>query len=273
MTARRPLVINADDFGLTPGVCTGILHAHEHGIVTSTSVLAPAPALAGHAGALRDSGLAAGLHLCLVGEDPPVLSAAEIPSLVDERGNFPTSWRSFCLRAVRGGVDQDDVAREFRAQADLVLGLGIELSHVDSHQYVHLWPSVAPTAVALTVELGVSTIRVPGTARWSPTSAVVRRLARHLRSLAASSGLRTPEVSAGLDQAGAMSAASLHGAIRSLSSAEGLADITVHPGDALDPARSRYRWDYSWPDELTALCNPDAARWVEEHGFLLSDYR
>lgn len=74
--------MNADDYGLTPGVCEGILRAHREGIVTSTSVLTPAPAFEAHVGALRDSGLAAGLHLAVVGEDPPLLSASEIPSLV-----------------------------------------------------------------------------------------------------------------------------------------------------------------------------------------------
>ena len=35
----RRLIVNADDFGLTRGVSEGILAAHRHGIVTSTTVL------------------------------------------------------------------------------------------------------------------------------------------------------------------------------------------------------------------------------------------
>ena len=35
----RRLVVNADDLGLTAGVNDGILRAHEHGIVTSASLL------------------------------------------------------------------------------------------------------------------------------------------------------------------------------------------------------------------------------------------
>ena len=38
----RRLIVNADDFGLTPGVSAGILSAHRHGIVTSTTLLATA---------------------------------------------------------------------------------------------------------------------------------------------------------------------------------------------------------------------------------------
>ena len=35
----RVLIVNADDFGLSPGVSAGILGAHRHGIVTSTTAL------------------------------------------------------------------------------------------------------------------------------------------------------------------------------------------------------------------------------------------
>ena len=51
--AQRVLVVVADDFGLTPGVSDGVLRAHRHGIVTTTSVLANGPALKDHADELR----------------------------------------------------------------------------------------------------------------------------------------------------------------------------------------------------------------------------
>ena len=39
------LVVNADEFGLSPEVSRGILQAHRNGIVTSTSVLGNCPNL------------------------------------------------------------------------------------------------------------------------------------------------------------------------------------------------------------------------------------
>ena len=35
----RFAIVNADDFGLTSGVNRGIIEAHEHGIVTSASLM------------------------------------------------------------------------------------------------------------------------------------------------------------------------------------------------------------------------------------------
>ena len=37
-------VVNADDFGLTEGMNRGVLEAHQRGILTSTTLLANAPA-------------------------------------------------------------------------------------------------------------------------------------------------------------------------------------------------------------------------------------
>jgi len=35
----KQLIVNADDYNLTPGVCRGILAAHQEGVVTSTTFM------------------------------------------------------------------------------------------------------------------------------------------------------------------------------------------------------------------------------------------
>jgi len=39
----RQLIVNADDYGRTPGVTRGILRAHQRGIVTSATVMMNMP--------------------------------------------------------------------------------------------------------------------------------------------------------------------------------------------------------------------------------------
>src|SRR6184192_3293440 len=39
----RGLIVNADDYGLSPGINRGIAEAHRDGIVTSTSLLVDTP--------------------------------------------------------------------------------------------------------------------------------------------------------------------------------------------------------------------------------------
>ena len=105
----RRLIVNADDFGLTPGVNAGILGAHRHGIVSSTTVLTTAAIDAESVSALRDSDLGVGIHLNLTLGRP--LSRAR--SLVDADGRFVRDARHAAARA-----DAKDVEREVRAQIE-----------------------------------------------------------------------------------------------------------------------------------------------------------
>ena len=41
---NRALIVNADDFGLSPGVNAGVARTHEQGILTSASLMVRQPA-------------------------------------------------------------------------------------------------------------------------------------------------------------------------------------------------------------------------------------
>ena len=139
----RLLIVNADDYGLTEGISRGILHAHREGIVTSTSAMPLGPAYPKVAKWLADEDeLGVGVHLAAVGEDPPLLSAREIPSLVGKRGHLCETYGEFLTRAVTGRINPEELRLEFTAQLETVLELGVPITHLDAHQHLQLWPSV-----------------------------------------------------------------------------------------------------------------------------------
>jgi predicted glycoside hydrolase/deacetylase ChbG (UPF0249 family) len=269
----RLLIVNADDYGLTEAVAQGILRAHREGIVTSTSALALAPAFARTAKwLLEEPELGVGLHLAAVGEDPPLLSAREVPSLVDRRGRLASSWRVFLARATAGRIDPDDLAREFRAQLEAVRAVGLTVGHLDSHQHLHLWPLVREVVLDLAVEAGIGAIRVPRSSTAFP-GAGVNLLATELARRASARGLAFPGHAAGVDEAGAMTAARIDEALALLSATGAAAvELSAHPGEANDPDRHRYAWDYRWADELDALVSERARQAVGRHGFVLGTY-
>ncbi|MFM7508138.1 MAG: ChbG/HpnK family deacetylase [Actinomycetota bacterium] len=270
---RRVLIVNADDYGLTPGVSAGILRAHRDGIVSSTTALAVGPAFATHARALVDSGLPTGAHLGVVGEDPPVLSAREVPSLVDEHGRFPLTWRTFVRRAALGRIDTDDLRREFRAQVDVLRSAGVDPTHIYAHQNLHLWPSVTTVVLELAREQRIPALRLTRTRQWSPTSFGVRTLSALLERRARRAAMVVPAASTGLDEAGHLDPDRLVASIESLAaSGAASAELATHPGEADDPDRVRYRWGYTWPDELEALCSPAAREAVRRSGFELGSF-
>src|SRR4051812_41005171 len=90
MSAKR-LIVNADDYGNTPGLTRGILEAHHKGIVTSTSVMIVSAGVIGdlQQAASEAPNLGLGLHLTFSGAgNRPILPPQEVPSLVDNHGTF-----------------------------------------------------------------------------------------------------------------------------------------------------------------------------------------
>jgi predicted glycoside hydrolase/deacetylase ChbG (UPF0249 family) len=159
--SERLLIVNADDYGLTEGVCRAILRGHREGIVTSTSALVIGPAFDRCAPWLADApDLGVGVHLALVGEDPPLLSASEIPTLVDRSGHLPLSWRRFLPRIAARRIDPADVEREMTAQYERAVAAGIRPTHLDTHQHLHLWPGVGDVLTRLALRWGVPAVRV-----------------------------------------------------------------------------------------------------------------
>lgn len=272
----RILIVNADDFGLTDGVSRAVISAHRDGIVTSTSLLALAPRFRATAPWLDDApDLGIGAHLAIVGEDPPVLSQREIPTLVDRRGRLALSWRQLLPRAAAGRVDSGDVERELNAQLDLlhdVIG-DRRLSHVDTHQHLHLWPAIGAVVVRLATQRGIRAARLPRSSGRSPVSAAVNRLARRFERRAAAAGVATPRAFAGFDEGGGMDERRLVSTLAQLAGRPvSSAEIGVHPGEASDPDLARYKWGYAWDTELAALTSPLVRSAVESHGFTLGTF-
>ncbi len=275
MSRPRPLlIVNADDYGLTEGISRGILRAHREGIVTSTSVLAIGPAYPKVAHLLADHpSLGVGVHLAAVGEDPPLLTASEVPTLFERGGRLCETWKGFLVRAAAGRVDPEDVRREFTAQLELVQELGVPITHLDAHQHLHLWPSVCRVVLDLARRFHVPCVRVPRLRKASLTGAGVTLLGRLLARRAHAAGLLFPGDAVGIECAGQLDAARLRLVLGRLTRHRvGTVELTVHPGERDDPDRSRYCWGYGWPEELDALLGDEARRAVADFGFALGTY-
>lgn len=270
--SERLLVVNADDFGLTSGVDRAILRAGADGIVTSTSVLATGPTLAGSVSGLRASALGIGAHLIAVG-GVPLLSAREVPSLVDGQGRFPRSWHAFVGRSGRRAIDPDDLEREFAAQIESLIGADLHLTHLDTHQNIHLWPSVARVVVRLARRYDIGFIRIPRTKGRSPLAMGVRMLSGRLTRRVTGAALPTTGATVGLDEAGALHETALQDAIQRLgASGVDAADIVCHPGEAGDADLEATGWGFAWADEVAALTSPATSAAVQAAGFCLGTY-
>ena len=138
MATTRSLIVNADDFGQSPGVNRGIIMAHEQGIVTSASLMVRWPA-AGEAAdyARRHPGFGVGLHLDL-----------------GEWACRDSTWAPLYEVVPAGDAEAvaAEVARQLAAFRRL---LGREPTHLDSHQHFHRDEPVRSLMTDLACRLGV----------------------------------------------------------------------------------------------------------------------
>ena len=270
------LIVSADDLGLTDGVTRAVLRGHVDGVVTATSLLAVGRAFDGAVQMLADTPtLDVGAHLAIVGEDPPLLSAQEIPTLVDKRGAFPLSYRTVVLRGMSRRLDPDDVRREFRAQLDKIRDAGVRVTHLDTHQHVHLWPAVAAVVAELAAEYHIPAVRTPVSHRVLPVGFGVNALSKRLRRRLNLAGLATTGTYTGLDEAGSFDQARFERSLDNLPVAAAIGttvEINAHPGEQGDPDLERFGWGYRWADELAMLCSPATRTAVERKGYRLGGF-
>ncbi len=268
------LIVNADDYGLTEGISRGILHAHREGIVTSTSAIALGPAYPKVASWLADEDeLGIGVHLAAVGEDPPLLSAREIPSLVGKHGHLCETYGAFIGRAVTGRINPEELRLEFTAQLESVRELGVRITHLDAHQHLQLWPSVCSVVIDLATEYEIPAVRVPRFRARNPVALGVTVLGARLARKAKRAGLRFPLDAVGIECAGRLDEQLLPTVLDRLARhGHEAVELTVHPGEGDDVDRNRYQWGFRWEDELAALVGPVAKQAVASAGFRLATY-
>ena len=165
MVSRIPpnLRINADDFGLHPGISRAIVGAAREGLVNAFSVVPFADEES--AGLLSEAcsipGIRIGAHLSFV-EVPLLTRPAAFPD-----GRPPASHREFLRLWLGRRITRQIVRDEWRAQLDRLrqrLG-GAGISHLDSHQHLHALPGLWTVARELQREYRVPLLRRP--AEWT----------------------------------------------------------------------------------------------------------
>jgi predicted glycoside hydrolase/deacetylase ChbG (UPF0249 family) len=153
------LIVNADDYGLTPGVSSGIRKAHLDGIVTSTTVLMNFSDAISAINLAREScpQLGMGVHLNIT-QGVPVRPGTKVSTLIDADGNF--SIHNLDDDRLQT-INHDQLRDEWRAQIERFLETGALLDHLDAHHHIAFRTQRAVSVLSqLAIEYGVP-VRVP----------------------------------------------------------------------------------------------------------------
>ena len=234
------LIVNADDFGLTPGVNRAIEELHHAGVVTSATLMATGPAFPDAiAIAHRNPALGIGCHIVMIDGAPACDPRAISTLLGPDRRNFRRSLASFAIAVVRGQIDPDHITQEAIAQIRRIQDAGVSLSHVDTHKHTHLFPAVLRPLLRALELTGIPAIRNPFEPRWTHTLgqggllrrtqlAALRQLEPRFQTLR-TAPIRTTDGSIGVSATGDLTRESLTQLLGALPG-DGTFELVCHPG-------------------------------------------
>lgn len=246
MRLPRRLIVNADDFGLHPSINAAIARGHRSGIITSASLMPfpeNAPAFHDAVALARDlPELGIGLHFTLVGA----------PGLPEGYGAFVQALASSRFPSSR-------IETLLRRQLDALAMHGILPDHLDSHQHLHVLPSVFRAVCRVLPDYGIRAVRIPydpgpyfGASRGRIAAARVLglfalRAAREARR----NELWLPDHFRGMAVSGHLTPQMTRGLIENLPT--GVTEILCHPGTDNRKLTKAYDWGYDWEGELAAV--------------------
>ncbi len=170
----RSLIVNADDFGFTPGINQAVMALHQAGALTSATLMAAASSFAEAVELARQHPtLGVGCHIVLV-DGRPVSPPETISTLLDaemDAENPEPAFRPTLGRFVRdlllGRIDPQHIETEATAQMQRLQTAGLTVTHCDTHKHTHMFPRVLEPVLRATQRCGVRRIRNPFEPAWS----------------------------------------------------------------------------------------------------------
>lgn len=163
------LIVNADDFGYTPGVNRAVLALSQSGALSSATVMATGKALPHAPAPLSTHPPHYGCHIVLLDGTaaPGTLPQSSLLQPGTGNGVFRASLGHFVTDLLRGRIREQDIEQQAIAQIERLQLLGYTLTHLDTHKHTHLFPAVLRPVLRAAARCGIRAIRNPFEPPWA----------------------------------------------------------------------------------------------------------
>jgi len=282
----KRLIINADDFGLTRGINRAIAEAHQHGVVTSATLMAAGSAFEDAVALARTlPQLSVGCHVDLI-HFAPVMPSRQLPTLTSG-ATFRPGFARFARAALSNRLSSEQMTAEASAQMAKLQSAGLTLSHFDTHKHTHLFPQVLRALLQAAKARGIRAIRNPfepdSLVRLSQLSLRPKMLARYgavrafqsmagkFRRIVETEGFATTDGTVGIVLTGYLDERRLRSLIRRIP--EGTWELVTHPGYDDATLRPLSTLTASRETELALLTTDSTRDLLRECGVEMISYR
>jgi predicted glycoside hydrolase/deacetylase ChbG (UPF0249 family) len=262
------LIVTADDLGLAVSINEGISEAYTQGIVNSISVIPTGAAFADALKVIKSLQLKEiGAHLSLT-ETQPALSSS-----ISFKNHNQLFFDLFLKK-----VDLAAVYKELKAQLELLSSAGVKITHINSHEHIHIIPEILEIFITLAKEFNIPAIRHPRNDRSAKPFALSDIYKKILLSyfsaqnaeLFNGSGLLHTDHFIGLLDAGKLKEGLLMDILGGLR--EGVTELVCHPGFLSPEVMDNYRWHSGAEEELFALTGHRGKNAIKNNGIRLVTY-
>lgn len=277
------LIFHGDDFGLTSGINRGIIRSFKEGLLSSASLVVNGEAAEEAVSLAKENpGLDLGVHLVLCDESP-VLPPDQVPSIISGGSAFPPR-REIVKAILIQRIDYREAEAEWSAQVKKALNAGLLISHLDGHQFVHLFPGLFPVCLRvadkfqipyvrasildlMTLEVGLKRLSQWVLLKWWVRVYVSRLLPSHIRTIDSLGFLHS---------GGRMSIGAVLRAVDALGKRRpsSVVEVNLHPGIGDEYTQKKYmHWQYNWKNDLDLLLDGSLKEAMDLRGVELTSFR
>ncbi|MEA3488811.1 MAG: ChbG/HpnK family deacetylase [Candidatus Omnitrophota bacterium] len=259
----RALIVNADDLGIHEAINEAVKRCYTRGAITGVSLMACGRCFREAVLMLRSLGVSeVGVHLTLTGRFRPcVEDISRIKNLLPDKEVFPGDYSHFFRLYSAKNITPEEIYLELSAQIKRVKDEGFEITHLDGHEHVHMFPGVMETTVTLAEDFGIPFIRIP----LEPVSVIRKRFlikdlfrytglriyAGRAKKILSGTRFKTSNAFLGHFHSGRVDDDVLVFMMEKLG--EGVTELAAHPGVLSDELLKEFPWYRNAQKEMDAL--------------------
>ena len=151
----KKIIINADDLGFSLGVNQAILKAHTYGFLSHASLMANTDYFNHAVEEIipKSKNLRIGVHVNLT-----CAKALFLDNVLTENGSLNNNFVKLLFKRKSKKV-LESIEKEIELQILRIKESGIDISHIDGHEHVHVIPSINKIVIRLAKKYGIKRVR------------------------------------------------------------------------------------------------------------------